>query len=293
MDACHEQNLHEARRIIARRRFFLPTWSTIERADAAGLIRRVSGPIGFSPLRRKLSRGITRSSARSAFHRRAQSTIMPTAIPSASDPTIDTRIFWDRHKMEVIAALVVALLAIAGVAGYRFYTYRHEADAAQALATAKAGPDFQKVIAKFPGTSASGTAALLLAEEQRGAGKFADANTTLQVFIEKNPKHELAGTARMAMAANLESLGKPDEALTVYQRLPADDPHGFTAPLALLAQVHLLKQKHQIEEARRVCETIINQHQDSMVAGEASRQLRSLKPATPPAAPAPSPTAPM
>ena len=63
----------------------------------------------------------------------------------------------------------------------------------------------------------------------------------------------------MAMAANLESLGKYDEALTTYQRLAAGDPHGFNAPIALLSEVHLLKEKNQIDEARRVCETILTQ----------------------------------
>ena len=36
----------------------------------------------------------------------------------------------------------------------------------------------------------------------------------------------------MAMAANLEALGKNDEALAAYQRLAADEPEGFSAPVA-------------------------------------------------------------
>ena len=50
----------------------------------------------------------------------------------------------------------------------------------------------------------------------------------------------------MAMAANLESLGKRDEALAAYQRLAADDPQGFTAPVAMISQVHILKEKGQV-----------------------------------------------
>jgi tetratricopeptide (TPR) repeat protein len=137
----------------------------------------------------------------------------------------------------------------------------------------------------------------LLAEEQRKEKKFSEANATLQSFVEKFPAHELKGTARLAMAANLESLGKGDEALAAYQRLAADDPQAFSAPIALLSQVHILKEKNQVEEARRVCETILTKYRESLVANEATRQLRLLKPPpsadTPTAAiPTPGPTVP-
>jgi tetratricopeptide (TPR) repeat protein len=128
---------------------------------------------------------------------------------------------------------------------------------------------------------------LLLAEQQRNDGKFAEANATLQRFISENPKHELISTAWMAIAANLESMGKVDDALATYQRLATSDAHSFNAPLAMLAQVRLLKEKKQNDEARKVCETILTQYRDSFAASDASRQLRLLKPAAPPTPPQP------
>lgn len=207
---------------------------------------------------------------------------MPTR--SFADPVLETQVFWDRHKKEVFAALVLALLTVAAWGGYRLYSDRRDATAANLLTAAKTAADFQKVIAQYPGTAAGSSAYLFLAEEQRKEKKFNEANATLQLFVDKNPKHQLKGTARMAMAANLESLGKRDEALTVYQRLAADDPQGFSAPVAMISQVHILKEKNQAEEARRVCETILTKYRDSLVANEATRQLRLLKPATPPEA---------
>lgn len=207
---------------------------------------------------------------------------MPTL--SSIDPLLETQVFWDRHKKEVFAALVIALLAVVAWGGYRLYSDRRDATAASLLTAAKTAADFQKVIAQYPGTAAGGSAYLFLAEEQRKEKKFNEANATLQSFVDKNSKHQLKGTARMAMAANLESLGKRDEALTVYQRLAADDPQGFIAPVAMISEVHILKEKNQIEEARRVCETILTKYRDSLVASEATRQLRLLKPAAPPEA---------
>ena len=97
----------------------------------------------------------------------------------------------------------------------------------------------------------------------------------------------------MGLAANLESLGKDDEALSTYQRLATEYPQSFNAPLALLAQVSLLKAKNRTEDARKICETLITEHSKSIVASEALRELMALpKPAVPaaPAATHPAPT---
>src|ERR1700686_3162166 len=200
---------------------------------------------------------------------------MPTL--SSSDSVIESRFFWDRHKKKVIAALVVAVLGVAVFGGSHLYSDRREKTAASLLAEAKAPADFQKVISQYADTPASASAYLFLADRQRQEKKFNDANSTLQSFLDKFPKHELAGTARLAMAANLESLGKRDEALAAYQLLAASEPKAFTAPIALLSTVHILKEKNQIEEARRVCETILTQYRESVVTMEATRELRSLK----------------
>lgn len=208
---------------------------------------------------------------------------MPTL--SSADPVLETQVFWERHQKKVFAALFLALFAVAAWGASRIYTERRGAAAASLLASAKSATDFQKVVAQYSGTPAAASACLFLAEEQRKEKKFTESNATLQSFLDKNPKHELRGSARMAMAANLEALGKPDEALAAYQRLASDDPQGFTAPLAMISQVHLLKEKNQVDEARRVCETILTKYRESLVANEATRQLRLLKgsePAQPP-----------
>src|SRR5947207_3911003 len=220
---------------------------------------------------------------------------MPTL--TSTDTAPEREVFWDRYKKEVMAVLVLALVGVAAFGGYQLYKNRQENAAAVALSSAKTGVDFQKVISQYPSTSAGASAYLLLADAQRNEKKFAEANGTLQTFIDKFPKHELAGTARLAVAGNLEAMGKKEDALTAYQRLVSGDPHGFTAPIALYSQIHLLKEKKQIEEARRVCETIMTQYRESRLAADAAYQLRSLKvdnvPAAspPPAIAAPPPAA--
>jgi TolA-binding protein len=203
---------------------------------------------------------------------------MPTVPPPSYDAALETRVFLERFKTEIIAALIIVVLAIIGFGAYRFYIDRKAAAASATLASAKSADAYQQVIADYPNTPAAADAYLLLAEARRKEKKFAEANTTLQVFIDKNPNHELVSTAKMAMAANLESMGKNDEALSMYQQIASTYPNSFNAPLALLSQVYLLKSKNQTEEARRVCETILTRYRESFWAGEAAQELRLLKP---------------
>ena len=225
---------------------------------------------------------------------------MPTLPPPSRDAAIEARVFWLRFKNEIAVALLLALLVIAGFAGYRLYTSSREAAASALLASAKNAQDYQQVIARYSNTPAGASAHLLLAEKERKEKKFAEANATLQDFIDKNPKHELVSTAQMAMAANLESMGKTDAALAIYQQIGTGDPKDFNRPLALISEVPLLKSKNRIEDARRVCETILTEYRlpgdqrggaadsraESIWAGEAMRQLRSLR-STNPSKPAP------
>ncbi|HEY5991584.1 MAG TPA: tetratricopeptide repeat protein [Candidatus Udaeobacter sp.] len=203
---------------------------------------------------------------------------MPTAPPPSRDVALETRVFWERFKKEITAALIIVLLAVIGFTGYRFYSDQRAASASASLASAKGAQEYQQVIAHYPNTPAAADAYLLLAEAQRSEKKFVEANATLQTFIAKYPQHELVSTARMAMAANLESMGKTDEALAMYQQIATAYPNSFNAPLALLSQVYILKAKNRNDEARRICETILTQYRTSFWAGDAMQQLRLIKP---------------
>lgn len=209
---------------------------------------------------------------------------MATAPTSVSaDPALDAHVFWHKFKGQIIGVILLTALAIIGFGAYQLYSNKQNDSAATALASAKTADDFQRVIKDYGSTPAAASAALLLADEQRKAGKLAESNATLQAFIDKHPKHELTGTAGLGIAANLEKMGKTDEALARYRQIAKDEPQSFVAPLALVSQVPLLKTKNQIDEARVAYETVINQYPQSIWAMQAMQDLRTLKAANAPA----------
>ena len=205
---------------------------------------------------------------------------MATVSQISDDAALETRLFWDKYKRPIIAVAVVLAVAALGYAASLIYLERRAAEAAALVAAAKSPQDYQQVIDRYGGTGPAASAYLLLAEKQRAQKQYAEANATLHKFIDQFPKHELITTAWMGVAANLDSLGKTDEALSTYQRLVAEYPQSFNAPLALLSEVPLLRAKSRTDEARRICETLLSQYRDSILASEAMRELRTLKPPT-------------
>ena len=201
---------------------------------------------------------------------------MPIAKEATTDPALEAQVFWYKYRRETAILLGLAVLGIVGVAGYRLYRDRREATAATLFSAAKTPAAYEDLINQYSNTGAAASAYLLLADAQRKDRKYAEANATLEKFLEKFPRHELATTARMAMAANLQAMGKEDEAFATYQQIVSANVPGFNAPMALIEQVHILQEKNRIDDARRICETIMTQYRDSYAAMEASQLLRTF-----------------
>lgn len=92
---------------------------------------------------------------------------MPTVPPPSRDAALETRVFWERFKNEIIAALSVLLLGLVGFGGYRFYSDRTAAAASALLGRAKNAHDYEEVTVRYSNTPAGADAYLLLAEAQR------------------------------------------------------------------------------------------------------------------------------
>ena len=273
---------------------------------SSGVINKKSPQVGALDLRGKLAHGIRpRSASRDGSRAQIDMATAPSTT-TTTEASVEAQVFWLRFQKEIAAALIIAVLAMIGYAGYRFYASQRDSKAAELLGAAKTPEEFQAVITRYAGTPAGASAHLLLAEKQRAEKKFTDSNASLQAFIDKNPEHEFAPTAQLMMAANLEDMGKTDEALALFQQIAAKYPTSYSAPLALISQVPILKAKNRTDDARRVCEDILTKYRmpgqpaeagqdnrtETVWAAEAMRNLRELRPSEPPKPATPSAGAP-
>src|SRR2546423_15625961 len=109
---------------------------------------------------------------------------MPTTL-STTDTAPERDVFWERYKKEVMAVLILALLAVAGYGGYRLYSDRQANAAAPMLAGAQTPSDFPKGISDYPGTPSGGSGYLLLSGAERKGKKISETKGTLQDFLAK------------------------------------------------------------------------------------------------------------
>jgi len=82
----------------------------------------------------------------------------------------------------------------------------------------------------------------------------------------------------MAMAANLESMEKNDQALSIYQQIASIYPNSFQCPAGAAFTSSTFESENRIEEARRICETILTRYRRVFGPAKRRRNCACLKP---------------
>jgi TolA-binding protein len=176
--------------------------------------------------------------------------------------------------------VLLATLLVAGLVIYfasELLRTRKLAAAAQELASAKDADGYRRVISDYRGTAAAGDAHLLLADQLRKEGKLDEALTTLRTFIDNYGDHPLISGAWTSLAVTQEAQGKQDEALSTYQKVSTTFATSFSAPIALLAQGRIFKEKGKTEDAKRIYDQVISQHQGTSFARQAMQENQPAK----------------
>ena len=201
----------------------------------------------------------------------------PAEITPAPEPGFDAEVFWIKHKTNVLRFAALFVVALATWAGSEWFRMQKLTGAQELLAGAKTTEDFQKLIAKYPGTAAAGNAHLLAAAQLRKDGKLDESSALLRAFAEKYPDHQMISGAWTSLAANLEAQDKTDDALAMYQKVSTSYATSFSAPVALMAQGRLLKAKGKTEEAGKIYEQVVTRYAETPVAQQAAQEIKQLK----------------
>lgn len=199
--------------------------------------------------------------------------------------------FLDRNQKGIAIFAVLLALGAAGLVIHRGISTSQEQNAGAALVAADDLAAFQAVIKDHSGSSAEGSAAVLLADSQWKEGQQDAAVTTLKEFIEKNSQHPARYTAQASLGSKLIAQGKSGDAARVFQDLAGDPSASYIAPYALIALGDIAKADGKLDEADAFYQRARVEFPDSPFIDSATRRISLLKATAPteiePPAPAP------
>jgi predicted negative regulator of RcsB-dependent stress response len=202
--------------------------------------------------------------------------------------------FLDRNQKGIVVFAILLAIGAVALVIYRGVETSRQQTAGAALTKAEDLAALQAVVAEHAGTTAAGSAMVLLANSQWTAGKQDDAVATLRKFIADSPEHPAIPTAKANLASKLMAQGKSGDAAKILEELAADPAASFIAPFALISLGDIAKNAGDLEKAEASYTKAKNA--DTSFADTANRRLAILKtkppveiepPPAPPAAAAP------
>jgi predicted negative regulator of RcsB-dependent stress response len=184
--------------------------------------------------------------------------------------------FLDRnHKAIAVFAVLLVIAAIALVISRGIETSRQEA-AGAALLKADNSAAYQAVVDEHAGTTAGGSAMVLLAETQWEENKKDESIATLRDFIAAYSGHAALPSAKASLGAKLMAQGKTGDASAVFEEVAADPAGRYIAPYALVSLGDIAKADGDHEKARAAYIKVTTEFSTSSFADTASRRLAIL-----------------
>lgn len=185
--------------------------------------------------------------------------------------------FLDRNQKNLIILAVLIAVGTAAFVVYRGVADSREKTAGNALNKAEDLAALQAVVNDHPGTRASHTAMILLAERQWSEGQQDTAIETLRKFIAGQPEHPALGSAKASLGTKLMAQGKGGDAAALFQEIADDPKERFVAPFALISLGDLAKAGGDLAKAESHYNRVKTDFPDSGFAETATQRSASLK----------------
>lgn len=190
---------------------------------------------------------------------------------------------------------LLAVLAVIGAIGwivFRGIEQGKEHSGGAALTQADNLEAYENVVKDYSGSTAAGSAKVLLADKQWADGQQDAAIETLRNFIASEPNHAALPAARASLGSKLASQGKTDEAVREFETLTTTPAARYIAPYALISLGDLAASSGDTEKAESHYQRVRTEFAQSGFIDTANRRIASLKAKLPveidpPAEPAP------
>lgn len=210
---------------------------------------------------------------------------MSSPTPDPKDPKspateFDLEAFWIQYRSKFLLGMCTIIVVLLGYGTYEWTRAKTLNGAEELLSKAKTEEEFQKIVTDYPTTNAAGCALLLLAEQQRKAGKLDESTKSIRSFMDRYPEHPLISGGLTSLATNLEAQGKSAEAMAEYDKVSTIYGKTFSTPIALMARARLLRAggtKEQKEQATQIYEKVIAEYPDNLASQQAAQEMRQLK----------------
>jgi TolA-binding protein len=185
--------------------------------------------------------------------------------------------FLDRNQKGIVVFAILLAIAAVGAVIYRGIETSHQQSAGAALTKAEDLTAFKAVVDGQAGTTAAGSASVLLANSQWLAGKHDEAIATLQKFIAASPRHPAIPSAKANLGSKLMAQGKSGDAVKIFSDLASDPEARFIAPFALICLGDISKAAGDLDKAETSYTKAKTDFPESSFAETANRRLATLK----------------
>lgn len=185
--------------------------------------------------------------------------------------------FLDRNQKGIAVLAVLLVVGALAFVVYRGIETSRQENAGAALVKAKDTAGYQSLIDAHAGTTAAGSAMVLLADSQWKDGKKDEAVATLRDFVASQPTHAAVPSAKASLGAKLLAQGKTGDAATIFEQISTDPAARYIAPYALVSLGDIAKAAGEIEKAESHYLKVTTDYASSSFADTASRRLAILK----------------
>jgi TolA-binding protein len=217
------------------------------------------------------------------------------------------------RQRDIVAGVLVILLALAAVGGFVWWRGAREARANDSLAAAlaiyeapvvpiakpapgspapvpqpgtytteeaklqEALPRFLETADQFPNTSAGLAARYHAAAILAQLGRFAEAEQRYQEVIDRAGDRIYARTARLGLADTQAAQGKYDSAIAIYTELARDTTSQIPVDSVLMQLGRTCARAGRKDEARAAFGRIVKEFPESLYLGDARREMEETQ----------------